>query len=74
MSEDARRGNRWLAALPVVIFMIIAIGFGIGLSGDPSKVPSALIGKPVPDFTLPAIPELGVPGFDSASLKAVSRS
>ena len=70
MSAETKRGNRWLAAIPVVVFLIIAIGLGIGLSGDPAKIPSALIGKPVPDFTLPAIPELGVPGFDSASLRA----
>ena len=44
-------------------------------SGDPSHLPSVLIGKPVPEFDLAAIPRLQneagapVPGFSSASLK-----
>ena len=58
-----------MVALPVIAFMALAALFYVGLSGNPNEVPSALIGKPVPEFTLPAIPELGVAGFDAASLK-----
>lgn len=39
------------AALPVVIFLILAVFLYMGLYKDPSLVPSPLIGKPVPAFT-----------------------
>ena len=64
-----QRSRLWLAAIPVVVFAFLAFLFWKGLSGNPSELPSALIGKPVPDFNLPAIEGLGVPGFDSAGLK-----
>ena len=69
MSEEPQRGRLWLAILPVIAFAALALLFWRGLSGDPSAIPSALIGKPVPEFSLPAIAGMGVPGFDSASLK-----
>ena len=69
MSEDAPRKTWWLTAIPVAVFIIIAIVLGVGLMGEPSKIPSALIGKPAPDFTLPAIPGMDVKGFDGASLR-----
>jgi cytochrome c biogenesis protein CcmG/thiol:disulfide interchange protein DsbE len=36
---------------------------------DPALIRSVLIDKPAPDFALPAVPELGVPGFATADLK-----
>ena len=56
--------------LPVLLFGALALLFYRGLSGDPSTLPSALINKPVPPFTLPAVEELGVPGLADAELKA----
>ncbi|MGI9381939.1 MAG: DsbE family thiol:disulfide interchange protein [Methyloligellaceae bacterium] len=62
--------------LPLAIFVGLAAMFYIGLfSGDPSKLPSALIGKPVPDFELPALEGLvengkPVPGFATKDLAA----
>lgn len=45
------RFNRWLLA-PLVGFALVAGVFSIALrSGDPSKLPSALIGKPAPAIT-----------------------
>ena len=70
MSEASRQSRLWLAALPVVAFAVLAALFWHGLSGNPSEIPSALIGKPVPEFSLPAIEGIGVPGFDSASLRS----
>lgn len=41
--------------LPLVLFLGIAIILGTGLTLDPQKVPSPLIGKPVPQFELPPV-------------------
>ncbi len=54
-SRDAPR-RRWAVALPFLVFAAIAGLFWYALhTGDPSRLPSALIGKPVPDFTLPPL-------------------
>ncbi len=41
--------------VPVAVFLFVAGFFAYGLTLDPSKIPSVLIGKPVPEFTLPAV-------------------
>jgi cytochrome c biogenesis protein CcmG/thiol:disulfide interchange protein DsbE len=72
MSDDAivpPRRRIWLAILPALAFAGLALLFWRGLSGDPSQVPSALINKTVPEFNLPAIDGLGVPGLGSNDLK-----
>jgi cytochrome c biogenesis protein CcmG/thiol:disulfide interchange protein DsbE len=71
MNEIAtpQRSRLWIALLPILVFAALAALFWRGLSGDPSALPSALIGKPVPEFTLPAIEGLGPPGIDASSLK-----
>lgn len=38
--------------LPLGVFALLVILLGIGLTMDPKKVPSPLIGKPAPEFTL----------------------
>lgn len=45
--------------LPLGIFLVIAVFLGIGLTLDSDRVPSPLIGKPVPGFSLPAVNEPG---------------
>lgn len=45
--------------LPLLIFFGIAIFLFQGLSKDPSKIPSPLIDKPAPAFTLPRLDETG---------------
>jgi cytochrome c biogenesis protein CcmG/thiol:disulfide interchange protein DsbE len=59
-------------ALPVIFFAALAALLWRGLAGNPSEVPSALIGKPVPEMTLPAVEGMDVPAFDTESLKAGS--
>ena len=60
----------WLMAIPLVSFVALAALFWLGLrAGDPSKIPSALIGRPVPQTALPALDGLvvngnQVPGLD----------
>jgi cytochrome c biogenesis protein CcmG/thiol:disulfide interchange protein DsbE len=64
-----------LVALPLILFVGLAALFYVGLGeGDPSKLPSALIGKPVPPTDLPPVPGLEtngkpVPGLTNAMLK-----
>lgn len=66
--------RRLLLLVPVLVFAGLALLFVVGLrSGDPSKLPSALIGKPAPALNLPAIEGLGgngqpVPGLTSADI------
>jgi cytochrome c biogenesis protein CcmG/thiol:disulfide interchange protein DsbE len=69
---DARR-RRLVVFIPLVAFLALAALFMIRLgAGDPSRIPSALIGRPAPATDLPPIPGLErdgkpVPGLDSAS-------
>ncbi len=41
--------------IPLVVFAVLVVFFGVGLLLDPSKVPSPLIDKPAPAFTLPQL-------------------
>jgi cytochrome c biogenesis protein CcmG/thiol:disulfide interchange protein DsbE len=41
--------------VPVAIFAVIAVFLGIGLTLNPREIPSPLVGKPVPEFSLPAV-------------------
>jgi len=54
--------------VPVAAFAGLAVMFGTGLHRDPSIVPSALIGKPVPTFSLPPVQGRTL-GLSSADLK-----
>lgn len=55
--------------IPVLLFLIIAVVLWIGLSGDPKRIPSVLVGKPAPEFNLAALKDVGVPGLRTADLK-----
>ena len=65
--------RRLLVLLPLVVFLALAGLFLFRLgAGDPSKLPSALIGRPVPDTPLPAVEGLvrngnPVPGIAPAA-------
>ena len=80
MSEPSTSGvspqrRPWLMALPLVAFAALAALFWFRLgSGDPSKIPSALIGHPAPQTVLPQLEGLAnngaqVPGLDPAMFK-----
>jgi cytochrome c biogenesis protein CcmG/thiol:disulfide interchange protein DsbE len=60
--RDTRAGGgqpaRWLRVaflLPLVAFVALAVALAWALRHDPREVPSALIGKPVPTFSLPPV-------------------
>ena len=40
---------------PLIIFAILGLLLAYGLNLDPRKIPSPLIGKPLPAFTLPTV-------------------
>ena len=72
-----RRRSRAVLILPLVLVLGVIGLMSVRLwsGGDPSNLPSALIGKPVPEFNLAAIPRLlneagaPVPGFSSEAFK-----
>ena len=50
---------RLIVLLPLVVFLALAALFFFRLgSGDPSRIPSALIGRPAPETNLAAVPGL----------------
>jgi cytochrome c biogenesis protein CcmG/thiol:disulfide interchange protein DsbE len=73
-SETAGRSRRnILVLLPLIVFLALAALFLVQLwSGDPSRLPSALIGKPAPHTDLPPLAGLtrdgnAVPGLTNAA-------
>ena len=74
-SDAPRQSRRWLVVLPLIGFMAVAGLFLMRLhGGDPSKIPSALIGRPAPQTVLPALAGLvdngiAVPGLDPSAFK-----
>ncbi|MFL9812373.1 DsbE family thiol:disulfide interchange protein [Stutzerimonas sp. VN223-3] len=47
--------KRLLMLLPLALFLIVAVFLYRGLFLDPTELPSALIGKPLPSFSLPSV-------------------
>lgn len=61
--------GRLLALIPVLLFIGLGVLFWVGLGGDPSTLPSQLIGKPAPAFQMEGIPGIAVPGLSDADLR-----
>jgi cytochrome c biogenesis protein CcmG, thiol:disulfide interchange protein DsbE len=79
-AQDLRGGppsllRRLVVFVPLVVFAGLAVLFLVRLfAGDPSRLPSALIGKPAPDFALPPLEGLTrdgkpVPGLAVSDLR-----
>ncbi len=64
----APRRSRLVYLVPTLVFLAVAAALGWGLTRDASVLPSALIGKPAPDFRLPPIPGRDERGFSRADL------
>ena len=73
-AQEARRpvspARRLRYLAPVFLFVALAAALGVQLlTGEPGKVPSALIDKPVPEFDLPPVQGFeSVGGFATADL------
>ncbi len=73
--DTAPRRRSFLTLLPLFFFAGLAVLFWFGLgAGDPSRIPSALIGHPAPQTPLPPLQGLTVngepvPGLDPSALK-----
>lgn len=68
--------RHWLVA-PVLIFAGLVVLFALALQkGDPSKIPSALVGRPAPPLNLAPLENLvgaggqPIPGIDTEMLKS----
>ena len=74
-TDTSPRRRPWLMALPLLAFAALAALFWFRLgSGDPSRIPSALIGRQAPQTALPPLEGLvaggaPVPGLDPAVFK-----
>ena len=44
--------KKWLLFIPLAVFGLLTGLFVFGLQNDPTKLPSALVGKPFPEFQL----------------------
>ena len=63
-----KRKLRLVFLLPAGAFLGLMVAFGVSLHRDPSILPSALIGKPVPVFSLPPVQGRAL-GLSSDDLK-----
>lgn len=66
-STPARRRGL-MVALPLTVFIALVAMLGWGLTRNADDIPSALIGKPVPKFSLPAVEGRQL-GLSSADLR-----
>ena len=68
-TNTTRQSCRRLGAfIPLLLFLGLAVLFGVGLTLNPREIPSPLIGKLVPSFSLPPV-KGRVLGLSSADLK-----
>jgi cytochrome c biogenesis protein CcmG/thiol:disulfide interchange protein DsbE len=60
-----------MAAAPLVAFAALAavLGYQLVLGGDPAQVPSPLVGRAAPTFSLPALDGTKAAAFTSADLR-----
>lgn len=68
MAKTAGKPNRLIYLAPILVFLSVSLMLGLGLTLNPREVPSALIGRPVPDFSLPPV-QGRILGLSSADLK-----
>ena len=60
--------DRALALIPVALFVAVLVSFYFALDRDPSKIPSVLIDRPLPQFALPGV-AADIPGLSTADVR-----
>ena len=65
--------KRVLLLLPIAVFAVLVGAFiwGLAPDRDPRRVPSAMVDKPAPDFDLPSVVGLEIPGLKTGDLNQV---
>jgi cytochrome c biogenesis protein CcmG/thiol:disulfide interchange protein DsbE len=66
--------GRLLALVPLLVFAAIGLTFWLNMGRDPAQLPSALLDKPAPAFSLPPLPGRSDGGFGDADLRKGSVS
>ena len=75
LPQTPPRGRRILVLIPLAVFLALTAIFLVRLfSGDPSRIPSALIGRPAPAVDLPPVAGLerdgkAIPGISAAEFR-----
>jgi len=75
LPQTPPRGRRILVMVPLAVFLALTAIFVVRLfSGDPSRIPSALIGRPAPAVDLPPVAGLerdgkAIPGISAADFR-----
>ena len=54
-AAEVPRTRRIILLVPLAVFLGLVVVLAWGMSRDPTMIPSALIGKPVPQFSLPPV-------------------
>jgi cytochrome c biogenesis protein CcmG, thiol:disulfide interchange protein DsbE len=66
---SGQRSRVLFALIPLAAFLALAALFYTQLGADSQRLPSALIGRPAPQFVLPELPGSGQPGFTGEDLR-----
>jgi cytochrome c biogenesis protein CcmG, thiol:disulfide interchange protein DsbE len=75
LPQTPPRGRRLIVLVPLAVFLALAALFLVRLfSGDPGRIPSALIGHPAPALDLPPVAGLerggkAIPGISAADFR-----
>jgi len=71
-AKTGMTARRLIYLAPVLVFVVLAGYFlwGLNPDRDPRVLPSAMIDKPVPEFTAGPIAGMAVPGLAAADLRA----
>lgn len=54
-TKRPRATSRLMYLIPVAVFLALGVALAWGLTRNPREIPSALIGKPAPEFALPPV-------------------
>lgn len=65
------RGRILLVSLPLLLFLVLALFLGRGLYQDPSEIPSPLLNRKAPAFSLPTLDDATVSFSPDAMLGQV---